>query len=143
MQCRDVQWCCARTDILLFPYFLSELLIKLLQTVILSVKVTALSSPPTARPGDTDGHLTCSIIVPCRAGRDNTADITSSSTYFAEIRAVTVRSVSIIRVRSSCPYSSPSVRTLSIVIRNKTPICQAVCLSDPGPPASLLSHKDS
>ena len=56
--------CSVENDILLFPYFLSELLIKLLQTVILSVKVTALSSCsccPTR--GDTDGHLTCSIIV--------------------------------------------------------------------------------
>ena len=126
------------TDILLFPYFLSELLIKLLQTVILSVKVAALSSH--WQPGDTDGHLTCSIIV--RAGPSHPPQHRA-----AEIRASHSQSQSdryrLSGLGAAVHTVAPSVRTLSIVILNKTPICQAVCLSDPGPPASLLSHKDS
>ena len=44
VHCSAVQCRVVGSDILLFPYFLSKLLIKLLQTVILAVKVAALSS---------------------------------------------------------------------------------------------------
>ena len=47
VHCSAVQCRVVGSDILLFPYFLSKLLIKLLQTVILAVKVTALSPPTT------------------------------------------------------------------------------------------------
>ena len=142
---------------MLFPYFLSKLLIKLLTATNCNSSrkggraLLPLLSGWEEGGGDTDGHLTRSIIVRCRAGPDNTADINSSSTYFAEVpvsQSVSVRSVSIIRVRGSCPYSC----TLSTHIVNcyseqfsNMPGCQADCLYDHGMvlPASLLSHKVS
>ena len=78
-------------DILLFPYFLSKLLIKLLTAPNCNSSrkggraLLPLLAGWEVGGGDTDGHLTRSIIVRSRPGPDNTPDINYSSTYFAEI----------------------------------------------------------